>query len=63
MIDIPCKCGHLKKDHDIRVKIGDGYNPCMVQDEEGVYFMDTCITYIPDNLIYIEQESQRRHLV
>ena len=59
-----CKCGHRQEDHDINRKTKNTTGMCCVaaQPPCGKY-ADECMSFIPDNLKFLELMSDKRCLL
>ena len=65
MINFPCtNCGHMFKDHNIEMGLINDEDFCKVCDKNDMWDRTTgrfrsFHKYIPDNLLYLEQLSEK----
>jgi hypothetical protein len=55
--DYPCVCGHTKERHLDTVPGGDKCYLCWAKAGDTVDWKKVCITFVPDNLRYLESLS------
>ena len=57
----PCKCGHSKKVHfSAGPPIGDEWCDGVMHKAKGIEYLCDCFCYVPDNLKYLEQQSDKK---
>jgi hypothetical protein len=60
-IDVPCKCGHLRARHDIRIISKNDFSICWECPTPGTITSECYHKFKLDNLKYLEQKYEALH--